>query len=171
MSIHPRRLDLTLSHFLTNLFAHMLSLSHTLSHYVPTACHQLLPLPLSPLTNRFTLAPITTANHSFTHLSSPYPPSPPLFLSPIHLGLLWHLPPRPLPASHNLSLLPITNLAFHQHTFTLPPIHQQVYSGTYHHGQRHGRGVLTLADGRVYDGGWVDDKKQGHGVCKWADGR
>ena len=64
MSIHPRRLDLTLSHFLTNLFAHMLSLSHTLSHYVPTACH-----------------------------TSPTTPSPSL------------------------------------------PSHQQVYSGTYHHGQ------------------------------------
>jgi hypothetical protein len=35
----------------------------------------------------------------------------------------------------------------------------------------HGKGKLSLPDGRVYDGDYVLDKKEGFGTFTWPDGR
>ena len=36
-------------------------------------------------------------------------------------------------------------------------------------GTRHGRGVITWADGTQYEGEWCDGKRHGCGVFAWAD--
>jgi hypothetical protein len=37
-------------------------------------------------------------------------------------------------------------------------------------GKKHGRGVLTQANGDVYEGHWKDGKREGRGVCWWGNG-
>eukprot|EP00961_Rhodomonas_salina_P032353 436484-Rhodomonas_salina.2 len=44
-----------------------------------------------------------------------------------------------------------------------------VEPGTWHRGQRHGFGELTvLGDASIYSGEWNEDKKEGYGVKLWC---
>ena len=35
----------------------------------------------------------------------------------------------------------------------------------------HGKGTMTLPDGRMYQGSYVNDKKNGFGTYSWPDGK
>ena len=52
-----------------------------------------------------------------------------------------------------------------------PPGAAGDYSGEVNdRGEKHGRGQIRYADGRVYDGSWRDDKKHGSGCMVYGGG-
>lgn len=44
-----------------------------------------------------------------------------------------------------------------------------VYEGEWHHGERQGRGILTLSQGDVYEGYFNKGKKEGQGIYTWSN--
>jgi hypothetical protein len=44
-----------------------------------------------------------------------------------------------------------------------------VYSGEFHEGRKHGRGVKTWSWGDRYEGGFADDAKHGSGLYTWGE--
>lgn len=45
------------------------------------------------------------------------------------------------------------------------------YSGGFHEGRKHGKGVKTWANGDRYEGAFVEDRREGLGVYTWGRGK